>query len=105
MPTSANVFPCSNLSSSGLYMTGKLVPVTVLMISALASSLLTGLAAAGTMTFGSSTSASALEVGTQLAHQVGDEAAAELLDVERRPLANIPVHRRWHRAVRGCRRG
>src|SRR6516225_9401225 len=92
MPTSAKLLPCSNLSSSGLYMTGKLSAVTVLMISALTSSLLTCLRLA----ICGGTSSSPLELGSQLPGEVGDQVAAQRLDVERRRQAVVPVHRGPH---------
>src|SRR6266478_3133058 len=83
MPTSANVLPCSSLNSSGLYMTGKLAPVVVLMIRALVSSLLTGLTATLLPKFNGGMLPSTLKFGAQLAHQVLNQALAQRLQIHR----------------------
>src|SRR4051812_36774417 len=92
MPTSANVLPCSRVSSSGLYITGNDSPVVVLISRALASWLPPGPVVAGGRRFSGCISGPPLKLGAQPAHEVVDERPAQLFHVGRR---------RRGRAVRG----
>src|SRR5262245_50843070 len=107
MPISAKLLPCSSLSCSGLYITGKLVPVVVLTISALASSLLTGADVGRAPNTGRVISGTPLELVAQLPHQVADDPGPQRVDVDlwltgrRHDGRSHPVDGRRHRPRRG----